>query len=65
MNQSQFERLTDAQKKAMRDLVERSGISWEIFLQNALAPAGYQDYVAIPDFHGMYVGIESDGYTHS
>lgn len=59
--------LTQAQREAMRALQSRSGIPWDEFLAGArlVGLAGASPYVAIPDFHGMYVGIERDGYTHS
>jgi hypothetical protein len=61
------DRLTDEQRASMERLHERSGIPWADFLEQAIAPSGgvIHDYVAIPNFHGMYVGIEKDGYTHS
>lgn len=65
MTSEQFDALPSAQKKAMRDLQERSGIPWEDFVSQALAPTTLHNYVAIPNFHGMYVGIEEDGHTHS
>lgn len=68
MTQQDFnERCTPEQRQAMRSLQERSGIPWDEFLASAgfAGMAGSQPYVAIPNFHGMYVGIETDGYTHS
>jgi hypothetical protein len=34
-------------------------------IRDAYAPSGLCPYVGIPDFHGMFVGIEPDGYTHT
>ena len=66
MTVQEYDSLPTAQRNAMHKLQERSGIEWVTFREGALAPAGIvQDYVAIPNFHGMYVGIEADGYTHS
>ena len=65
MTIEEFQKLPATQRTAMVKLQERSGIEWETFLANAIAPAGIFNYVAIPNFHGMYVGIESDGHTHS
>lgn len=59
------DKLTAEQREAMRDLQERSGIPWETFLSNATAPTTLCPYVGIHDFHGMFVGIEHDGYTHT
>lgn len=65
MKQSEFDALPTAQRLAMKNLHERSGLSWEEFLSRAHGPTSHDDYVGISDFHGMYVGIERDGYTHS
>ena len=65
MTPEQLKELTDAQRTAMRDLQTRSGIPWPEFLESAQAPTPLSSYVGIPNFHGMYVGIETDGYTHS
>lgn len=65
MTQQEYESLPDAQRAAMWQLHERSGIPWEAFLEQAYPPTPLDPYVAIPNFHGMYVGIERDGYTHS
>ncbi len=67
MTQQDYDtKLTEQQREAMHNLQERSGIPWEEFLAKAHAPSGkIFDYVGIPNFHGMYVGIEADGYTHS
>jgi len=37
----------------------------EAIIARAYAPAGYNTYVGVPDWCGMFIGIESDGYTHS
>lgn len=67
MTRDQFDSdaLTDAQRDAMRDLQERSGIAWEDFLARSHPPTGLTPYVSVPDFHGMFVGIEPDGYLHT
>jgi len=60
------DKLTDEQRKAMRNLQERSGIPWDEFLKNSYPPAGtIAPYVSVTNFHGMFVGIEPDGHTHS
>jgi hypothetical protein len=59
-------KLTPEQRQAMIRLCQRSGIAWDDFLKDAIAPAGsIHPYVGIENFHGMFVGIEPDGYTHS
>jgi hypothetical protein len=64
MTQEEYRALPHAQREAMIKLQRRSGIEWEDFLEKAfLTRPG--DYVGVPDFHGMFVGIEPDGYTHS
>lgn len=68
MTQEQFEgdRLTDAQRSAMRDLQSRSGIEWEEFLSRCDPPgSSITPYVSVHNFHGMFVGIEPDGYAHT
>jgi len=65
MTKEQFGKLPKAQREAMRSLQERSGIDWDTFLEKSYAPTDLTPYVSIPDFHGMFVGIEPDGYTHS
>jgi hypothetical protein len=63
MTTNQFvQECTPEQKKALVALQKRSGIPWKDFIESAqYSPS----YVAIPNFHGMFVGIEPDGYTHS
>jgi len=68
MTQAEFEgpALTDEQREAMKRLQERSGIPWVEFLERAHPPVlPLAPYVGIKDFHGMFVGIEPDGYTHT
>lgn len=65
MTQEQFEALTAPQKASLADLQRRSGYDWPTFLRKCLAPTPVTDYVGVTDFHGMFVGVESDGYTHS
>lgn len=67
---------TVAQLVAFGQLVERSGISFRELLART-SPAwadrpgiggvlvGSQGMVGVNDFHGMFIGIEPDGYTHS
>jgi len=66
MTESEFQsdKLTDAQRAAMKALHERSGIAWTEFLENS-QPPGLGGYVSVTGFHGMFVGIEPDGYTHT
>lgn len=67
MTQEQFESdaLTDAQRNAMVDIQKESGISWEDFLEKCDPPGStLTPYVSVHNFHGMFVGIEKDGYTH-
>jgi len=68
MTQDEFQsdKLTDAQREAMEKLHERSGIPWQTFLENSILPAPpIAPYVGVTKFHGMFVGIEPDGYTHT
>jgi len=67
MTQAEFEStaLTDEQRTAMKRLQKDSGIPWDTFLENSHAPAGITPYVSVINFHGMFVGIEPDGYTHT
>jgi len=65
LSSDDFRQLTPQQRAAMRELQSRSGIPWPEFLAQAIRPAGPFPYVGIRDFHGMFVGIEPDGFTHS
>ena len=65
MTKEQYDSLPKAQQEAMRSLQERSGIEWDTFLEKCYPPNPLDPYVGVPDFHGMFVGIEPDGYTHS
>jgi len=67
---------TVAQLVAFGQLQERSGISFRELLARTSAAwterpgiggalAGSQGMVGVNDFHGMFIGIEPDGYTHS
>jgi hypothetical protein len=67
---------TVAQLIAFGQLQERSGISFRELLARTSAAwterpgiggalAGSQGMVGVNDFHGMFIGIEPDGYTHS
>lgn len=53
---------TFAQLIAWRDLQSRSGLTVREML--AISSHG-GDFVGVDGFHGMFVGIEKDGYTHS
>ena len=65
MTNEQFYALPSAQAKAMENLQERSGIPWEDFLERCIPPSRIFPEVLVQNFHGMTVGIEPDGYTHS
>lgn len=65
MTLEQFHDLTPEQRTAMRDLHLRSGMEWDQFMEKAIPPTDLFPYVGVPEFHGMFVGIERDGYTHS
>ena len=65
-NKEYYSKCTQKQREAMVKLQERSGIDWNTFLFNCYPPAGpVFPYVGVNDFHGMFVGIEPDGHTHS
>lgn len=60
------DKLTSKQREAMQKLHERSGYTWTEFLEKCRPPAlPIAPYVSVLDFHGMFVGIEPDGHTHS
>lgn len=65
MTESEYRLLPEKQKNALVDLWERSGYSWQDFLVLCLPPTTLAPYVGIKNFHGMFVGVETDGYTHS
>ena len=65
MSQDEFNKLPPAQQAAMLDLHERSGYSWDEFLKMCLPPTTMAPYVGVKNFHGRFVGIEADGYTHT
>jgi len=54
---------TVAQLVAFHHLAARSGITFQELLERT--SGGASDHVGVHNFHGMYVGIEADGYTHS
>lgn len=54
---------TVAQLVAWLELRARSGLTIKELL--ARTSGGQGEYVEVSDFHGMFVGIEKDGYTHS
>lgn len=53
---------TLAQLVAWRDLQSRSGLTVKEMLEKT-SHGG--DFVGVDGFHGMFIGIEKDGYTHS
>lgn len=60
------DKLTTKQREAMHKLHARSGYTWTEFLEMSRPPAPpVVPYVGVTDFHGMFVGIEPDGHTHS
>lgn len=65
MTMEQFNELPSAQREAMEKLVKDSGYKWEDVLKRAIAPSRLFTEIGIPAFHGMYVGIEPDGYVHT
>jgi hypothetical protein len=65
MTNEEWQDLTIAQRNAFRDLQERSGLELDALIASAYAPTSLSPYVGIPNFHGMFVGIEPDGYTHT
>jgi len=65
MTREQWAALTAEQREAFHRIVDRSGQPLDRMIRNAYAPSGLCPYVGIPDFHGMFVGIEPDGYTHT
>jgi hypothetical protein len=66
MTQAEVDDLPPAQRQAMHDLQKRSGIDWPEFLRKCDPPCGVlRPYVSVHEFHGMFIGIEPDGYTHS
>jgi len=66
MTLEQFKSCTAAQREKMHELWTRQHThDWNAFLANAIAPTPLQNWVGIPGWHGMYIGIEADGYSHS
>lgn len=66
MTFEEFYQTTDEQQAAMRDLFSRARHSdWSQFVRDAYAPSSLTPYIGVPNFAGMFVGIERDGYTHS
>ncbi len=62
----QSDKLTDEQRESFRNLQKDSGIDFDDLLERSYAPGGdLFPYVSIHNFHGMFVGIEPDGYTHT
>lgn len=54
---------TVAQLVAWHNLQKRSGVDAHELLERTFG--GSHDHIGVNDFHGMYVGIEPDGYTHT
>lgn len=65
MTDAQFDKLTPEQKESLKRLHEREGTLWSEFLMKLAAPTNLFPYVGVPDHFGMFIGVESDGYTHS
>lgn len=65
MTNEQVAKLPIAQQDAMRALQARSGLTWDAFLSRCQLPNVIDSFVGVVDFHGMFIGIEADGYTHS
>jgi hypothetical protein len=65
MTDEQFRNLTPAQAQAFYELVENSSLDFDELVSRAYAPSYMYPYVGIPNFHGMFVGIETDGYVHT
>jgi hypothetical protein len=64
MTIAEYKALPKLQRQALRKLYRRSGYTAAQILAIAhLTAPG--DYVAVYPFHGVYVGIEPDGYTHT
>lgn len=59
-------KLTDAQRAAFDKLLaHQTPEDCDRLLASAHPPTTLCPYVSIPNFHGMFVGIEPDGYTHT
>lgn len=65
ITEAQIADLPEPQRAALESLFSRSGHTREEMLSRCYPPAGIAPYVSVVDFHGMFVGIEPDGYTHS
>ena len=65
MTREQLDALPEPQRDAFLKLWGRSGIPLNQLLQRSIPPTEMFPYIGIQDFHGMFVGIEPDGYTHS
>lgn len=65
MTAREFILLPDAQREALKRLQERSGYTLEELLEKCIPPNPLDRCVGVRDFHGMFVGVEPDGYTHS
>ena len=58
--------LTAEQRQAMADVFLRENMeAWTAFMERCYAPTDFTPYVGVPDFCGMFLGIEPDGHTHS
>jgi len=65
MTDAQFSKLTVEQRESLKRVQEREGSLWGEFLAKLHAPTDLFPYVGVPDYFGMFLGIEEDGYTHS
>lgn len=65
MTEAQLADLPEAQRKAVEDLFRRSGYTRKEMFERLSPPTPLDAYVGVSDFHGMFVGIEPDGYTHT
>lgn len=65
MTTAEWDALSSEQRESFTRLQERSGVDFDALRESAFAPTPLCPYVWIPDFHGMGVGIEADGYTHT
>lgn len=65
MTQEEYTALAQPQREAMIRLQRDSGIQWEEFLAKCHGPTNMMPWVGVQGLHGMYVGIEPDGYTHT
>ena len=65
MTAVEYANLTQEQRDALDSLAERGRENVAMIIERATAPTALFNYVGVPDWCGMFIGIESDGYTHS